>query len=476
MATGPTARPAVGGHVDLAHDAPHQTGQQCGDRQVVAGLEGVLEDLGVAGREGGEGQRGGQGRAQVPERRGDGGGEQRTHDAPDDSQRGGRGAERAPRHDRPQDQVPERRLDVQVPGGGDGIGAERLGAARPANRPGSPAASTADRSRSAARTPHPDAGGQAGRAAQPLRHPRRPNDDVVADLPQAQPVGGATAPRPTGRGPPGCRPSWPGRSDRGRRRRACRRSSGPSGGRTRCRGSRTAAARRSRRARTSVAARTRRTSDGSGSSVGAPSGRRQNDEKSCSPISGSQAELHRPQVERLGDVPGSVRPSSGFGDGRVPDVVAVVPPRRREPGVEVRRRAHSRGAHGDAGPHSWLSRRARAARSVAAGRSPRHDLAPGVHAGVGAPGAGELDRAGATHRGDRRGERRPCTVRTPAFGGEPVEPAPVVGHDETSPPRCRTGSILDVVRRLDAATGRCDELRPVRCAPSGRCRPGAGRA
>ena len=51
-----------------------------------------------------------------------------------------------------------------------------------------------------------------------------------------------------------------------------------------------------------------------------------------------------------------------------------------------------------------------------------HDLAPRVHAGVGAPGARQLDRL-AHDRGDGAGSS-PITVRTPGLAAKPWNPAP----------------------------------------------------
>ena len=65
-----------------------------------------------------------------------------------------------------------------------------------------------------------------------------------------------------------------------------------------------------------------------------PSARRQNDEKSCSPSSVGSRRLHRLEIERSGDVPARVREQRVRGR-IVPDVVAVLPRRRREAGVEV---------------------------------------------------------------------------------------------------------------------------------------------
>ena len=202
---------------------------------------------------------------------------------------------------------------------------------------------------------------------------------------------------------------------------------------------------------------TRRTSDGSAARRRRPSGRRQNDVKSCSPISGSQRQPHRrQQVERLRARATPSRPRNGFGTGAVQHVVAVAPPRARRTGRRSRRRRQ-------------LGRRARRSPARTAGSAALHDgrrgravgaagrqlthLTPGVHAGVGAPGAVSSTVVAAATRRQRARAASPTTVRTPAFGGEPVERRAVVGDDEhghaaghgvvSTPSACASAGTLD---------------------------------
>ena len=137
----------------------------------------------------------------------------------------------------------------------------------------------------------------------------------------------------------GCPPLGPAR---GRPRRRCRRSSGPSGGRRRWPRSRSAA----RPSPRSVhpARRTRRTSD-TGSSPAAAFGRRQNALKSCSPRNGSQASVSSSRSSGTGHVPrggGQER----IGHRPVEHRVAVGAAGGGEASVEVGRR-HADLAHDD---------------------------------------------------------------------------------------------------------------------------------
>ena len=71
------------------------------------------------------------------------------------------------------------------------------------------------------------------------------------------------------------------------------------------------------------------------------------------------------------------------------------------------------------GPAQLVDRRAagRARSRPSAGASKRDDLAPRVHAGVGAAGGGEHDRVAEDAR--EAPASVPATVRTPRFGAKP---------------------------------------------------------
>ena len=113
---------------------------------------------------------------------------------------------------------------------------------------------------------------------------------------------------------------------------------------------------------------------------GSAFGRRQNDEKSCSPMSGSQARRSALQVERRARRATRCGARNGSGHRAVEHGVAVARGPGREAGVEVvgDDSAASRTTIG--GRHSWLTARCRSSR--ADGRAPvgrrveAHDLAP----------------------------------------------------------------------------------------------------
>ena len=258
-----------------------------------------------------------------------------------------------------------------------------------------------------------------------------------------------------------------------RRRRACRRSSAPSGDRTRWPGSRSAAAPSLVDLDATGPASTRRTSDGSGS-PSSTLGRRQNDVKSCSPISGSQRRLHRPQRQRLGHEP---RPAGEqrVGCRRVPDVVAVLAASGPRTGRRSRSAAHSACAHGD-GRRTQLVQPPGEVVEVGVGRQvARHDLAPGVDAGVGAPGTGQLDRLAHDRRDRVRQSRRsPCARRgsTRTRGTAPRRRRLRAWTRHAT--LIRDSVVRDRPHPADAE--RQNGVRRVRCAPSRRCRPGGRRA
>ena len=165
--------------------------------------------------------------------------------------------------------------------------------------------------------------------------------------------------------------------------------------------------------------------------------------------------LHRPEGERLGHVPR--RPRLERVRRRVvPHVVAVVPAAAPRTGRRSRGSPTPRPRTAISGPCSLLIRRARSARSVSSGRSPTDDLAPRVHAGVGAAGAGQLDRRANDER-DRRRELAEHGAHADVRR-EPVEVGPVVRDQE---PRA-------VDRRSHGSSS--DLTDQLRCAPSWRCR------
>ena len=165
-----------------------------------------------------------------------------------------------------------------------------------------------------------------------------------------------------------------------------------------------------------------------------------------------------PQVERRLDVPGRRR-EERVGSGLVQDRVAVAAPDGREAGVEVGL-GDLRRTHRDRGPAQRVDAALQPGQVQAVGRRVEgDDLAPGVHAGVGAAGRGEHDLV-AEDAGDgaaeRAGHRRHVAVQ-----GEPVERRPVVGDEQPHP---HGRSIEQVMRPLSAHAPRglipCVRLTP----------------
>ena len=143
---------------------------------------------------------------------------------------------------------------------------------------------------------------------------------------------------------------------------------------------------------------------------------------------------HGAQVERVAHVPGDGR-QQRIGDGRVPDQVAIAAAGGRAAGVEV--------GPDLLGPaHHHLGRQLAVegpgqARPVEGdgGQVDVDDLAPGVHAGVGAPGAGE-DRGLAQAGGALEGlAQRAGHGRDLGLDGEAAEGRTVVGDQQ--PPALR---------------------------------------
>ena len=101
-----------------------------------------------------------------------------------------------------------------------------------------------------------------------------------------------------------------------------------------------------------------------------------------------------------------------------------------------------------AGLHRPFTDRCSRARSrPSAGASKRHDLAPGVHPGVGAAGDGQLD-AGAEHPLDGGAQRAPDGDDAGVLG-EAVEVGAVVGDEQPYPLTLRRRSARSMPPALD---------------------------
>jgi hypothetical protein len=136
--------------------------------------------------------------------------------------------------------------------------------------------------------------------------------------------------------------------------------------------------------------------------------------------------VHRVDVERCGHVPrtgGDQRARVG----RVPHVVAVLPPPCREAGVELF--AHRFGAaHGDRRRAQLVDPAGEVGEVGAVRQLDGDDLPPGVHAGIGAPRAGEYDGRpddGRDRLGQRAGDGGDAGV-----AGKAVKPGAVIGDDQ----------------------------------------------
>ena len=205
----------------------------------------------------------------------------------------------------------------------------------------------------------------------------------------------------------------PGRSSAGRRRARRSRPCGHPAGRP--------------SSRVQRASRTRRLMGSDGS---VPGTRRQKARKSCSPSRASAAAAMARRSS--GSATCQVETGQqGVGHRGVDHQVAVAPGRGRVAGVESvggdLGRAHHdpRADLAVAGLHQ--GGRVEGGRPVG-GQVDVDDLVEGVHAGVGAPGAGQGDR-GAGHPGQGRGQGPGHGVEA-LLGGEAVEPAAVVGQPE----------------------------------------------
>ena len=182
---------------------------------------------------------------------------------------------------------------------------------------------------------------------------------------------------------------------------------------------------------------------------------------------------HRVEVERLGAPATTGGARNGSGTVAVEDRVAVAAPRRREAGVEVVGRRPSPNAPRSARrPRPFSDRWSAARSSAAAGASKVTTWPQAWTPAIGAAGAGELDRL-AEHPVEAAlaACRRPCRPRR-------------CGRSRGSRSRRRrqqptARAATDATRSVEQSgrsAGRRSRLRPARCAPSGRCRPGAGPA
>ena len=178
---------------------------------------------------------------------------------------------------------------------------------------------------------------------------------------------------------------------------------------------------------------TRRTSDTDGS------GRRQNEAKSCSPMSGSA-----PSRSRSRSSPSSTchaRPAQErVGRRRGQQRVAVAPSEGRAASIEVGR-SDRRVSHRDRGPEQTVQRPLQPFEfQTVRRRIEGHDLTASVHPGVGAAGTGELDRVAQDLLDGRR--QLPADRPHALVGREPPEPRAVVGdgHPDARSPRRETAS------------------------------------
>ena len=202
-------------------------------------------------------------------------------------------------------------------------------------------------------------------------------------------------------------------------------------------------------------------------------GRRQNEEKSCSPMSGSQA--RRSAARSRGSATCHVvRPQERVGHRPVQHRVVVARGRGPRSGRRSRRRPPPPSRTTRAGPHSLLSARRRASASKrSACDVEAHDLAPGVHAPSVRPAPvtttgcrsdqldGLLERAGDRAQARLGGEaeegravvgdghadahERPRGARSEARRGsskrESVSLTPGIGPDAVGPDRAQTSSM-----------------------------------
>ena len=130
------------------------------------------------------------------------------------------------------------------------------------------------------------------------------------------------------------------------------------------------------------------------------------------------------------------------GRRRVPDQVAVGPSRGRTPGVEPGRR-HLGPDHDDLGRQLAVERPGQADAVVGDRRQIDVDhLTPGVHPGVGPPGAGDDRRLAHPGRALERHLQRAGHRGHLGLGGETPEGRPVVGEQEPPALEVSAGGLL----------------------------------
>ena len=170
-------------------------------------------------------------------------------------------------------------------------------------------------------------------------------------------------------------------------------------------------------------------------------------------------------VEWIGNMP-CRSGKEGVGHGAVEHRVAIASGASRTAGVEAHRRDVG-DAHDDLGPTPRVHGPPNLVEvEVSRGRRrvEMHDLAPGMHAGIGTTGAGEGDRM-PQHQLERTGQGAPHGG-DPVLDCEPVELTPVVGDDQADTKKWGCSRRLFEERHITRT----------RCAPSGRCPRDAARA
>ena len=199
-----------------------------------------------------------------------------------------------------------------------------------------------------------------------------------------------------------------------------------------------------------------------GSSGEVPGTRRQKARKSCSPSRASEAAAIGPEVERVGHVPGQPG-QQRVGHRGVDHQVAVPAGDGRAAGVEAGSGPTSASRTTMAGP-SWLLHDA----TTAAGSRPA-DRSAGrskwtTWSRAWTPASvrpAQVRTTGIRATRSSASASAPATVRLAVLGGEAVEARSVVGDPSSATGRTRSSN----------PPGPGGGLTPVRCGPSGRCRP-----
>ena len=159
----------------------------------------------------------------------------------------------------------------------------------------------------------------------------------------------------------------------------------------------------------------------------------------------------------------AVRATNGLRLGAVEHVVAVVALGRVEAGVELRVVGPRDVADGDVRAAHAVDAPLQVGQIDVVGQVEADDLAPAVHAGVGATGADQVDRRRTTRSMAARSS--PITVRTPSLLGEAGEFGAVVGHRESSSPH-HAGAAYGHAAGASASAGGRGWPRPATPRPS----------